>query len=114
MESGISQLSDGAGMSVSATDATMERLEDQISWYDRKSASSQRWFKSLKASVMVLAAIIPFSAGLGWSAYVTGGLGVAIVVLEGLPAQLDYLSLHLRGLEAREIPLPRPGGPLRG
>ena len=74
----------GAGTSLATTDPTMERLEDQISWYDRKSVSSQRWFKAIKIAVMVLAATIPFSAGLGAPAYLTGGLGVLIVILEGL------------------------------
>jgi hypothetical protein len=30
-------------------DVTLERLEDQIGWYDRKSAQNQRWFKTFKA-----------------------------------------------------------------
>jgi hypothetical protein len=30
-------------------DSTMERLEDQIGWYDRKSNSNQRTFERMKA-----------------------------------------------------------------
>lgn len=35
------------------------RLEDQISWYDRKSVWHQKWFKRLQAYQMVAAATIP-------------------------------------------------------
>ncbi len=63
---------------------TSERLEEQIAWYDRKSVSNQRWYKRCKVGGIAVAAMIPLAAGLGWSAYVTGGLGVAIVILEGL------------------------------
>jgi hypothetical protein len=38
----------------------------------------------IKVAVMVAAAIIPFSAGFGGWTYFTAGLGVVIVVLEGL------------------------------
>lgn len=69
---------------LSGIDATLDRLDDQISWYDRKSSTNQRWFKWIKGAVMVAAAIIPFSAGFGWWSYFTAGLGVVIVVLEGV------------------------------
>jgi hypothetical protein len=71
-------------MTTSGVDATIERLEDQINWYDRKSTSSQRSFKWLKSAVMLAAAGVPLAAGFGISAYVTAALGVLIVVLEGL------------------------------
>ena len=64
--------------------ATLDRLEDQIAWYDRKSSTNQKWFKWLKMTAVVAAAAIPFSAGFGGPALLTGGLGVLIVVLEGL------------------------------
>ena len=69
---------------------TVDRLEDQITWYHRKSAYNQRMFKWLKMSSIVAAALIPFSASLQAPAIMTGGLGVAIVILEGLQSLGQY------------------------
>lgn len=67
-------------------DPIMERLEDQISWYDRKSMVNQKYFKWIKLTEIFAAALIPFLAAfnlprIGW---VTGGLGVLITILEGM------------------------------
>lgn len=69
---------------------TMERLEDQIGWYDRKSTENQQWFKKLKIAGIVAAAVIPFAAGYGTPAFFTGALGVFIVVIEGLQSLNQY------------------------
>jgi hypothetical protein len=69
---------------MSEADPTMERLEDQISWYDRKSSYNQRVYKWLKVIEIVAAALVPLSAGLHLPAAVTGSLGVLIAALEGL------------------------------
>ena len=45
-----------------ATPPTLERLEDQIAWYDRKSRSAQRWFKSLKVIQLMTAGLVPIVA----------------------------------------------------
>ncbi len=65
-------------------DPTLERLEDQINWYDRKSNYSQQVYKWLKVIEIVAAALVPLSAGLHMPAAATGSLGVLIAVLEGL------------------------------
>src|SRR5229473_5142362 len=77
-------------MSIEATNAPeidpiMERLEDQIGWYDRKSMTNQRYFKRIKMVEIAAAAIIPFLSvfSLPRMMWVTGGLGVLITVLEG-------------------------------
>ena len=44
------------------TDPIMERLEDQIGWYDRKSLINQRIFKRIKMTEILGAAVIPFLA----------------------------------------------------
>ena len=67
-------------------DPVIERLEDQIAWYDRKSAAGQNAYKRIKVIEICAAALIPFVAAsdvphIGW---VTGGLGVLITILEGL------------------------------
>lgn len=76
-------------MSASAAeDVTLERLENQIDWYDRKSGIAQRRFKLLKGSQLLAAAAIPVVATLDAHAAVTGSLGGLVVVLEGM-AQLN-------------------------
>ena len=69
-----------------AADPIIERLEDQIAWYDRKSSLNQRLFKRIKVIEIVAAAVIPFLAAFNLShvQWVTGALGVLITVLEGM------------------------------
>jgi hypothetical protein len=78
-------------MSTQATNAPeidpiMERLEDQIAWYDRKSTTNQRYFKRIKMVEIAAAAMIPFLSAfsLPRMMWVTGGLGVLITILEGM------------------------------
>ena len=44
-------------------DPTLGRLDDQISWYDRKSNYSQRVYKWLKIIEVIAAALVPLFAG---------------------------------------------------
>jgi hypothetical protein len=69
---------------------TWARLEEQIEWYDRKSGSAQRWFKRLKIAQIVTAAAIPVMAGNSAPAWLVGGAGALIVVLEGLQQLQQY------------------------
>ena len=78
-------------MSATATnvaniDPIMERLEDQIGWYDLKSLVNQRYFTRIKTVEILAAAVIPFLAAfnLPQVRLMTGGLGVLITVLEGM------------------------------
>lgn len=66
-------------------DPIIERLEDQIGWYDRESITNQKVFKRIKITEIVGAAFIPFLAAshLPCATWVMGGLGVLITVLEG-------------------------------
>jgi hypothetical protein len=66
------------------------RLEDQIAWYDAKSQLNQRWFKWLKVCQIVTAAAIPVAAAAGSPAWLMGGGGALIVVLEGLQQLQQY------------------------
>jgi hypothetical protein len=67
-------------------DLVLDRLEDQIAWYDRKSQAAQRTFKRIKIIEILAAALIPFLTALKFPhvALVIGGLGVVITILEGL------------------------------
>jgi len=80
------------------TDPTMERLEDQISWYDRKSNYNQRVYKWLKVIEIVAAALVPLASGLRVPAALTGSLGVLIAVLEGF---LQLNQYHQNGITYR-------------
>ncbi len=75
------------------TNPTIKRLEDQIAWYDKKSMTSQRMYKRMKVGTIVAAALVPLAASLPnvpFSHYVTGSLGVLIVILEGLQHLNQY------------------------
>lgn len=87
-------------MNTTAVDPIMERLEDQISWYDRKSLTNQRYFKRIKIVEIIAAALIPLLSAahrpeLSWMTWLTGGLGVLITILEGM--------LHLNQYEQNWI-----------
>jgi hypothetical protein len=83
-------------MSANQDNPTLLRLKEQIEWYDKKSISSQRCFKSLKIIEIVAAALIPLLAGLSslipYPAVITGGLGALIVVLESLQGLYQFQS----------------------
>ena len=71
---------------------TQERLEDQIAWYDRKSSWNQRWFRGLKVVQIVAGALIAFFAPFreGALRYITGILGVVVVILEGVQGLYQF------------------------
>ena len=75
---------------VEETGYAWERLEDQLRWYDRNSAHHKDWFQRLKVLQIVIAAAIPLAAGADASAWVTGSLGAAIVVLEGFQQLFQF------------------------
>ena len=70
-------------------DPTLERLEDQIGWYDRKSNNTQRTFKRMKVTEILAAALVPLFAGFKLS-WLAGGSGALIAVLEGLQQLNQY------------------------
>jgi hypothetical protein len=78
-------------------DPIMERLEDQIGWYDRKSMSAQRTYKRIKIVEIIAAAAIPFLVAFKFSfmPMVTGVLGVIITVLEGMLHLNQYQELWI-------------------
>lgn len=63
---------------------TIQRLEEQISWYSRKSNTNKHLFHWLKIIEIVVAAFIPLLSGMSAPAILTGSAGISIVVLEGL------------------------------
>jgi hypothetical protein len=69
-----------------AIDPIMERLEEQIKWYDAKSIYNRNVYKRIKIIEILAAALIPFVAPLKIPhvTSLTGALGVLITVLEGM------------------------------
>jgi hypothetical protein len=73
-----------------ADNPTLTRLEEQIRWYDRRSARSQRLFKWLKFVTIFSAAAIPILVAVDVSAYVAAVLGGVIAVSEGVQHVNQY------------------------
>ena len=66
-------------------DVVLERLDDQISWYDDRSRRNQRRFKLLKYVEIVAAALIPILASFsGVPQWVAAILGGVVVVCEAV------------------------------
>jgi len=76
-------------------DTILQRLEDQIAWYDRRSQSAQKKYKFSKTLVILSAAMIPLVAthGFTYSNLVTASLGVLVTVLEGILHLNQYQQL---------------------
>jgi hypothetical protein len=76
------------------SDPIIDRLEDQINWYDAKSSRLQKAYKRIKVIEIIAAALIPFLSALhlsGNSSHlpitlgtITALLGVLITILEGV------------------------------
>lgn len=71
------------------------RLVDQLEWYDRKSQHAQRWYKRLKITQFMSAAVIPATSLLPsecakWAA---SAFGVLIAALETVQQMNQYSSL---------------------
>jgi hypothetical protein len=69
------------------------RLAEELRWYDARARDNQRWYRAIKVAQLVAAALVPVMAGVGVSAWITGGLGSAIVVMEGIQ-QLYQFQEH--------------------
>lgn len=71
-----------------ANDPSLERLEEQINWYDYKSSQQKRYFNILKIVTIVAAATKPFLTTVPTEAKlsqtIAAALGAAIVVIEGI------------------------------
>jgi hypothetical protein len=72
----------------SDNDQIVERLDDQIRWYDLHSSRQRKSFYALKVITIVAAAAIPLLAAILSNGYlnkiVTSSLGALIVVIEGV------------------------------
>jgi hypothetical protein len=78
------------GMTPESANSTIDRLEDQIRWYDRKSAYSQVWFKWLKGLTLISGVLVPVFSSVTWGRFYAGALGIVIVIAEGLQQLNQY------------------------
>ncbi len=69
-----------------AEQVTLERLESQFSWYDRRSRLNRTIYKSLKTATLASAALIPCvtTSGGRYGMQCAAALGVFISILEGV------------------------------
>ncbi len=72
--------------------ATIERLNTQITWYDRRSTRNRALYKCVKTVIIAAAAAIPVltTAGLPHGPMIAAALGVSIAVLEGVQQLNQY------------------------
>lgn len=83
---------------MSQADVVLERLEDQISWYDKKSGYNQRLFKGMKTATIVISVSIPLLAAYSsfrpipgtLIALISGALGALIALLEAIQQLNQY------------------------
>jgi hypothetical protein len=69
---------------------TLDRLDNQIEWYDQRSGYCQKMYKGLKLGEFVAAGLIPLLAGFSVSGWLTGALGALVVVLESVQHLNQY------------------------
>lgn len=83
-------------MNANQENATLKRLEEQIDWYDKKSAFNQSYYKILKIIQILAAALIPVLASLSSlipsPIIITGSLGALIVVIESVQGLYQFQS----------------------
>ncbi len=74
---------------MSQTDPIFARLEEQIDWYDRRSVRNQRIYKRLKMVSIVVAILIPLSAGFA-PPLAAGTLGALVAIIEAIQQVNQY------------------------
>ena len=73
-------------------DVTIERLNEQIGWYDGKAAWNQKAYKRLKICTIAGAALVPALAAESALHWITAGLGVFVAVVEGIQQLYQFQS----------------------
>ncbi|GAA4012151.1 hypothetical protein GCM10022232_62440 [Streptomyces plumbiresistens] len=64
-------------------DVTWDRLQNQLDWFDRKSALAQRRFKQLKLATLMLAAGLPVTVAASAPNWIPALMGALVAVIEG-------------------------------
>jgi hypothetical protein len=71
------------------------RLNDQLGWYDHKSAVNQKRYKQIQAAQIILATSIPVFALIGdyWGRLIMAILGASVAILAGFQQLGNYNDL---------------------
>jgi hypothetical protein len=79
-------------VSSSSEQVTLERLNTQIDWYDKRSRSNKKWYKSLKTLTLIAATTIPVltTSTMAHANQLAASLGVLITLLEALQQLNQY------------------------
>ncbi len=80
------------GTTSNSRQITLDRLEQQIEWYDRRSKRNQLFYKLLKTTTLASAAAIPLltTSRAPHASGLAAGLGVLISLLEGIQQLNQY------------------------
>ncbi len=84
-------------------DYMKDRVEDQINWYEKKSAKNKKSYHRIKVAEIILAVLLPFISGLhdfyGLEiATVAGFIGMMIAIISGISVLYKY---HDKWIEYR-------------
>ena len=71
------------------------RLNDQLGWYDHKSAVNQKRYKQIQAAQIILATSIPVFSLIGdyWGRLIMAILGASVAILAGFQQLGNYNDL---------------------
>jgi hypothetical protein len=71
------------------------RLNDQLEWYDHKSAANQKRYKQIQAAQIILATSIPVFSLIGppWGSWITAILGASVAILAAFQQLGNYNDL---------------------
>lgn len=92
------------GIFISEKEYLKERLDDQIAWYDKKSAYNKMWFYLMRFIQLILTSAIPFLTSLVLTypciLKVISFIGFLLTILEGI---LSISKVHEKWIQYREI-----------
>ncbi|ATF40912.1 DUF4231 domain-containing protein [Weissella paramesenteroides] len=71
------------------------RLADQIDWYDNKSSIMKNHYLFWKSTTFTSGAFVPFMVAMGINKWVTGLLGVIVVISESVLSVFKYHDLWI-------------------
>jgi len=80
-----------------------DRVDNQIDWYDKKSAFNQKWFKRLQVIAILSASTIPFLAGYssGEDETIRVCIGILGLIVAAITAGLSLYKFQEHWLEYR-------------
>jgi hypothetical protein len=85
-----SQPGNESEVNMTQPDIVLERLDDQLNWYDRKASYNEKRFKIFRITTIVISVSIPLCAAFVPYPLVTGTLGALIALCEGLQQLNQY------------------------